>query len=185
MTLEHQVSKGSSCLSLLPDTFKIHSGSGNTSLYQASSPPLCPSVNPCPSVANKDLTLLPSSMTTTSCWAYSWISVSHAWRWKERTEWWRNPEYRGNVNDREEGLDMVIREEMDEATENERFIYSLLAAVHCLPLFTDLLSSSICIHQASSICSVVSRLSQKALNCLCGVFGLHDLTFLLYLFPHR
>lgn len=26
------------------------------------------------------LTLLPSSISTTSCWAYSWISVSHAWR---------------------------------------------------------------------------------------------------------
>lgn len=30
--------------------------------------------------------MLPSSMTTTSCWAYSWISVNHAWKRKESTE---------------------------------------------------------------------------------------------------
>lgn len=29
--------------------------------------------------AQPALTLFPSSMSTTSCWAYSWISVSHAW----------------------------------------------------------------------------------------------------------
>lgn len=34
------------------------------------------------------------------------------------------------MDDREEGLDAVIREEMDEASEEERLIYSLPAADH-------------------------------------------------------
>lgn len=33
---------------------------------------------------NVPLTLLPSNMMTTSLWAYSWISVSHAWNNRSR-----------------------------------------------------------------------------------------------------
>lgn len=33
---------------------------------------------------NVPLTLLPSNMMTTSLWAYSWISVSHAWNSRSR-----------------------------------------------------------------------------------------------------
>lgn len=107
---------------------------------------ICPSISQC---WQQGLTLLPSSMTTTSCWAYSWISVSQAWRRKESTEWWGNPKLwrrEGRAesaedvgSDREEGLESDSDDRWDgwiheeQGMEKDSFILASLSSLRSPP----------------------------------------------------